>query len=51
MGRIILYIAQSIDGQIARKNGAVDWLDAYGDPNDYGMGEFMSKIVTIVWGS
>lgn len=51
MGRIILYIAQSIDGQIARKNGAVDWLDAYGDPNDYGMADFMKKIGTIVWGS
>jgi dihydrofolate reductase len=51
MGKIILYIAQSIDGQIARKDGRVDWLDNYGDPNDYGMADFMSKIGTIIWGS
>lgn len=51
MGRIILYIAQSIDGQIARKDGSVDWLNNYGNPQDYGMNEFMSKIGTIVWGS
>jgi dihydrofolate reductase len=51
MGKIILYIAQSIDGQIARKNGSVDWLNQYGNPQDYGMNEFMSQIGTIVWGS
>ena len=51
MGRIILYIAQSIDGQIARKDGSVDWLNNYGNPQDYGMNEFMSQIGTIVWGS
>lgn len=51
MGKIILYIAQSLDGQIARNDGRVDWLDNYGDPQDYGMNEFMSQIGTIVWGS
>jgi dihydrofolate reductase len=51
MGKVILYIAQSIDGQIARKDGSVDWLNDYGDPNDYGMQSFMDKIGTIVWGS
>jgi len=29
MKRVILYIAQSLDGFIARKNKSVDWLDAY----------------------
>jgi dihydrofolate reductase len=51
MGKIILYIAQSIDGQIARKDGSVDWLNNYGDPQDYGMNEFMANIGTIIWGS
>lgn len=51
MGKVILYIAQSIDGQIARKDGSVDWLNNYGDPQDYGMNEFMANIGTIVWGS
>jgi riboflavin biosynthesis pyrimidine reductase len=31
---IILYIAVSLDGYIARTNGAVDWLSgSSGDPN------------------
>jgi dihydrofolate reductase len=51
MGKIILYIAHSIDGQIARKDGSVDWLDNYGNPQDYGMDEFTSKVGSIIWGS
>ena len=31
MREIILYIAQSMDGYIARENGSVKWLDDYHD--------------------
>lgn len=53
MGRnIILYIAVSLDGYIARSNGAVDWLCGNsGDSNvDSGFDEFYSSIDTVVMG-
>ena len=50
MGKIIVYIATSADGFIARKDGAVDWLDRPRVKGDYGMGEFYKSIDTILWG-
>ena len=53
MGRnIILYIAVSLDGYIARENGAVDWLIGNsGDPNaDTGFDEFYKSVDTVVMG-
>lgn len=49
---IILYIAVSLDGYIARKNGAVDWLSGdSGDQNvDSGFDKFYSSIDTVVMG-
>lgn len=49
---IILYIAVSLDGYIARTNGAVDWLSgSSGDPNvDLAFEEFYSSIDTVVMG-
>ncbi len=45
---IILYIATSLDGFIARKDGAVDWLSPYEKgQEDYGYNEFYKKIGTI----
>ncbi len=42
----IVYIAQSIDDFIATKDGGVDWLNDFADPDggDNGFGEFMKNI-------
>lgn len=49
---IILYIATSLDGYIAKNNGAVDWLSGNGDnPNvDNGYDNFYNTIDTVVMG-
>ena len=48
--KIIVYIATSADGFIARKNGAVDWLDRPGPKGDYGIMKFFKSIDTIIMG-
>ena len=50
MRKIIVYIATSADGFIARSDGAVDWLDRPRIKGNYGMGEFYKSIDTILWG-
>ena len=50
MRKIIVYIATSADGYIARKDGAVDWLDRPRVRGNYGMGQFYNSIDTILWG-
>src|SRR2546425_2196086 len=50
MRKIIVYIATSADGFIARKDGAVDWLDRPRTAGDYGMGKFYKSIDTVLWG-
>lgn len=49
--QISIYIAMSIDGYIARKNGGLDWLE-YGHigDEDYGFKEFISSIDALVLG-
>ncbi len=47
MGKIILYIASSLDGYIARENGDVDWLPK---STDSGYGDFYKSIDTVVMG-
>ncbi len=48
--KIIVYIATSADGYIARLDGDVEWLNRRPDTVDYGMRAFYSKIDTILWG-
>ena len=48
--KIIVYIATSADGFIARRDGSVDWLDRPRTVGDYGMGAFFKTIDTILWG-
>jgi dihydrofolate reductase len=47
-----VYIAQSLDGFIADKNGKVDWLNDIPNPDgsDLGFSEFMNKIDAVVMG-
>jgi dihydrofolate reductase len=47
MGKIILYIAASLDGYIARETGDVDWLPMN---TDSGYDEFYKSIDTIIMG-
>jgi dihydrofolate reductase len=48
--KIIVYIATSADGYIARPDGNVDWLNRPRTAGDYGMGEFFKSIDTVLWG-
>ena len=52
MKKIILYIATSVDGFIARKNGSVDWLTKFNNKEeDYGYKEFFDSIGTVILGN
>ncbi len=49
--KISVYIAASLDGFIARKNGDIDWLPAIDESGeDYGYKEFISSIDLLVMG-
>jgi dihydrofolate reductase len=48
--KIIVYIATSADGYIARTDGSVDWLDRPRTAGDYGMKNFFKTIDTILFG-
>lgn len=48
--KIIVYIAASADGYIARPDGDVEWLNRRPQTVDYGMKEFYPTIDTILWG-
>ena len=51
MRRIVLYIAASLDGCIARPDGSLDWLDAAAVPGeDYGYGEFLASVDALLVG-
>ena len=52
MGKIVLYIATSIDARIADANGDVGFLDTYTNKeSDYGYAELIDRIGTVVMGS
>jgi dihydrofolate reductase len=48
MRKILLFIASSLDGYIARKSGEVDWLFT---DQDYGYTEFFNTIDTVLLGN
>ena len=48
--KIIVYIATSADGYIARPDGDFSWLDRPRPKGDYGAGAFFKSIDTILWG-
>ena len=48
--KIIVYIATSADGFIARPDGGVEWLNRPRPPDDYEMGAFSESIDTILFG-
>jgi len=48
--KIIVYIATSADGYIARPDGDVEWLNRRPRTVDYGMRAFYRMIDTILWG-
>jgi dihydrofolate reductase len=48
--KIIVYIATSADGYIARPDGDVEWLNRRPRTVDYGITKFYRTIDTILWG-
>jgi dihydrofolate reductase len=49
--KIVLYIATSLDGYIARDNGDIDWLSMVKSQNeDYGYKDFLKSVDTVVMG-
>jgi dihydrofolate reductase len=51
MAHVTLYIATSLDGYIARRDGGIDWLDAVQRPDtDYGYQAFYNTIHAVMMG-
>jgi dihydrofolate reductase len=48
--KIIVQIATSADGYIARSDGDVGWLDRPAPKGNYGLNAFVKTIDTILWG-
>ena len=53
MRKVILFIAISLDGYIADKNGKVDWLQGQGDDGENidSYAEFIKDVDTAIMGS
>ena len=52
MSKTTLYIATTLDGKIARRDGSLDWLYALPNPHqiDHGYGQFLNTIGATVMG-
>lgn len=49
MTRVRLYVATSLDGFIADREGSVDWLEAH-DPRNYGYDQFFAEVGAVIMG-
>lgn len=50
--KVILYIAMSLDGFIAKKDGSVNWLDKFNNSGeDMGYNDFIKSIDVVVMGN
>jgi dihydrofolate reductase len=48
-GKVVLYIAQSLDGYIAREDGDISWLSIVEQENeDYGYADFSRSIDALI---
>lgn len=45
-----VFIATSLDGYIARKDGGLDWLPGFEPDEDYGYHEFISSVDALIMG-
>ncbi len=50
MGKVILYLAMSLDGYIADHQGNYDFLHGYDDPESYDFKGFLNRLGTIIMG-
>lgn len=50
MGKVIVYIAQSLDGYIAAENDGLDWLPHPTEGEDYGLNQIMEQAEALVMG-
>jgi len=50
MSKVVLYIAASLDGYIAGKDGDISWLAPY-ETEDYGYADFLKTVGAIIMGS
>lgn len=49
--QLVLYIAMSLDGYIAKPDGNIDFLSIVETPGeDYGYADFLQSIDTVIWG-
>jgi dihydrofolate reductase len=49
--KVVLYIAESLDGFIAREDGDISWLSIVEKPDeDYGYEEFIATVDTVIMG-
>lgn len=53
MRKVILYIAMSLDGKIARAHGEINWLEQIPNPegDDYGYHKFLDRVDTTIMGN
>lgn len=49
--KLILYIAMSLDGYIAKEDDNIDFLNTIESPGeDYGYASFLTSVDTVIWG-